>query len=107
MATVERMLSQPDCNLAPHSHRTRRRFDTNSDATTRASRQIMAQHVGTQAIHATFVRRGTHAEPVELEPPPEEWRAAFAQLAAEIGLRATTVDATYAEVAAFWKTLME
>lgn len=58
-----------------------------------------------QAIHATFARRGTHADPTGLDPPPEAWRAAFAQLAAEVGLRATTLDAAYAEVAAFWKTL--
>lgn len=59
-----------------------------------------------QAIQATFARRGTHAEPVDLAPPPEEWRAAFAKLATEIGLRATTLDAAYAEVAAFWKASM-
>lgn len=60
-----------------------------------------------QAIHATFARRGTHAEPVDVEPPPEEWRAAFAQLAAETGLRAATLDTAFAEVAAFWRTLFE
>ena len=59
-----------------------------------------------QAVHATFMRRGTHAEPVGLNPPPEAWRAAFAQLAAEVGLRATTLDAAYAEVEAFWKMLV-
>lgn len=58
-----------------------------------------------QAIHATFARRGTHAEPVDLEPPPEAWRAAFAQLAAELAAPITTLDAAYAEVAAFWRTL--
>jgi hypothetical protein len=59
-----------------------------------------------QAVHATLARRGTHAEPMDLDPPPQEWRAAFAHLTAEIGLRATTLDAAYAEVAEFWKALM-
>ena len=58
-----------------------------------------------RAIHATFARRVTHAEPADLEPPPEAWRAAFAQLAAEVALRVTTLDAAFAEVAAFWRTL--
>lgn len=58
-----------------------------------------------QAISATFARRGTHAEPVHFASPPEEWRAAFAPLAADVELRATTLDAAYTEVAAFWRTL--
>ena len=59
-----------------------------------------------QAIHATFARRGTHAEPTDLEPPPETWHAAFVQLAAEVGLHVITLDAAFADVAAYWKTLM-
>ena len=59
-----------------------------------------------QAVRATFERRATHSIPVALAPPVVEWRAAFAQLAAEVDLRAATLDAAFAEVATFWRTLV-
>jgi Nucleotidyl transferase AbiEii toxin, Type IV TA system len=59
-----------------------------------------------QALQVTFARRGTHKLPPALDAPPGEWRAAFAQLAAEIELPVTTLDAAYAEVAAYWRTLV-
>lgn len=60
-----------------------------------------------QAVRATFERRATHPIPVALAPPAVDWRAAFAQLAEEVDLRATILDVAFAEVAAFWRTLFE
>lgn len=58
-----------------------------------------------RATHATFARRGAHVKPVDLEPPPDVWRAGFAQLAAEVTAPITTLDAASAEAAAFWRVL--
>lgn len=60
-----------------------------------------------QAVRATFERRATHPIPTDLAPPAGEWRAAFAQLAAEVDLHAATLDAAFAEVTAYWRTLFE
>ena len=46
-----------------------------------------------QALHATFGRRATHSIPEALTPPPEEWSAPFARLAAECSLDLTAIEA--------------
>lgn len=46
-----------------------------------------------QALHATFGRRATHSIPEALTPPPEEWSAPFARLAAECRLDLTATEA--------------
>ena len=79
---------------------------TVADAGGRAKLSLPDTEILKQAIHATFARCQIHAEPVDIEPPPEAWRAAFAQLAAEVGLRAKTLDAAYTEVETFWKLLV-
>ena len=38
------------------------------------------------AVRATFAKRGTHAVPAELDPPPAEWGSVFDALAKECGL---------------------
>jgi hypothetical protein len=37
-------------------------------------------------IDAVFVARVTHVVPSQLRPPPDDWRAAYAALAREVGL---------------------
>ena len=46
-----------------------------------------------QALHATFDLRATHPVPKVLDPPPEEWRAPFARLAAECRLDLSASEA--------------
>ena len=46
-----------------------------------------------QALHATFGRRATHSVPATLTPPPEEWAAPFARLAAECSLKLSVSEA--------------
>ena len=46
-----------------------------------------------QALRATFGRRATHSVPVALTPPPEEWAAPFARLAAECSLELSVAEA--------------
>jgi hypothetical protein len=46
-----------------------------------------------QALHATFGRRATHSVPEALTPPPEEWSAPFARLAAECSLELSVSEA--------------
>ena len=58
-----------------------------------------------QALVATFARRQTHPLPRELPPPPEAWRTAFAALAAECGIAAATLEAAYAVLATYWRSL--
>ncbi len=58
-----------------------------------------------RALDATFARRRTHALPQTLLPPPEEWRAAYAALAAECGMLVTSLDAAYDTLCAYWQTL--
>lgn len=52
-----------------------------------------------QALHATFDLRATHPVPKALDPPPEEWSAPFARLAAEcrLGLSASEAFRILAE----------
>jgi hypothetical protein len=45
------------------------------------------------ALHATFGRRATHSVPDALAPPPEEWAAPFARLAAECSLKLSLSEA--------------
>jgi len=46
-----------------------------------------------QALHATFDLRATHPVPKALDPPPEEWSAPFARLAAECRLDPSASEA--------------
>lgn len=58
-----------------------------------------------QALVATFARRHTHPLPTALLPPPEEWRAPYAALAAECGLLLVTLDEAFTAIAAYWSSL--
>jgi hypothetical protein len=58
-----------------------------------------------RALDATFVRRHTHLLPQSLLPPPEEWHASYAALAAECGMQVASLDAAYAALSSFWQTL--
>src|SRR5580692_5491633 len=46
-----------------------------------------------QALHATFDLRATHSVPKALDPPPANWDAPFARLAAECRLELSASDA--------------
>ena len=46
-----------------------------------------------QALHATFDLRATHSVPKALDPPPADWDAPFARLAAECRLELSASDA--------------
>ena len=46
-----------------------------------------------QALQATFDFRATHSIPKALDPPPEEWGAPFARLAAECRLELSAGEA--------------
>jgi hypothetical protein len=46
-----------------------------------------------QALHATFGRRTTHSIPEALAPPPKEWAAPFARMAAECSLNLADAEA--------------
>ena len=46
-----------------------------------------------QALHATFDLRATHSVPKGLHPPPEDWSAPFARLAAECRLELSASEA--------------
>ena len=46
-----------------------------------------------QALHATFDLRATHSVPKALDPPPEEWNAPFARMAAECRLELSASEA--------------
>jgi predicted nucleotidyltransferase component of viral defense system len=56
------------------------------------------------AVRATFTKRGTHALPAELDPPPREWGPVFDALAKECGLP-MTIGEGFAIVRDFAKTL--
>jgi hypothetical protein len=56
------------------------------------SRTLESSRV-TRALHATFDARATHSVPKALDPPPEEWSAPFARLAAECLLELSAADA--------------
>ena len=57
------------------------------------------------ALRATFQRRGTHALPKKLDSPPENWRDTYATLAAEYDVNPSTIEAAYARLSDYWKTL--
>lgn len=58
-----------------------------------------------EALRATFARRQTHPLPAAWPPPPEIWREAYAALAAECGVAATTLEAATERLAAYWRSL--
>jgi len=59
-----------------------------------------------QSLSSTFLRRDTHALPLELLPPHETWRKTYAELANEIGLKsALTVDEAFERLTTFWEKL--
>lgn len=45
-----------------------------------------------EALQATFKRRATHSVPESLDPPPTDWNAPFARLAAECRLEQSAAD---------------
>ena len=57
-----------------------------------------------RALHATFGRRATHSVPEALTPPPEEWSAPFARLAAECSLELSVSEA-FGILMEFWAAL--
>jgi hypothetical protein len=56
------------------------------------------------AVRATFAKRGTHAVPSKLDPPPAEWGAVFDALAKECNL-AMNIEEGFAVVRDYAKTL--
>jgi hypothetical protein len=56
------------------------------------------------AVRATFAKRGTHAMPAELDPPPAEWEPVFDALAKECSLP-MKIGEGFAVVRDFTKTL--
>jgi Nucleotidyl transferase AbiEii toxin, Type IV TA system len=58
------------------------------------------------AVATTFARRGTHAVPTDLPPPPSAWEKPFTALAAECGT-VHTLTSAYENVAAYWRSLTE
>ena len=58
------------------------------------------------AVATTFARRGTHAVPTDLPPPPSAWERPFTALAAECGI-VHTLTSAYENVAAYWRSLTE
>jgi Nucleotidyl transferase AbiEii toxin, Type IV TA system len=58
------------------------------------------------AVATTFARRGTHAVPIDLPPPPSAWEKPFTALAAECRM-AHTLTSAYENVAAYWRSLTE
>ena len=58
------------------------------------------------AVATTFARRGTHAVPINLPPPPSAWENPFKALAAECGM-VHTLTTAYERVAAYWRALTE
>ena len=58
------------------------------------------------AVTTTFARRGTHAVPTDLPPPPSAWERPFTALAAECGI-VHTLTSAYENVVAYWRSLTE
>ena len=58
------------------------------------------------AVATTFARRGTHAVPTDLPPPPSAWERPFRALAAECGI-VHTLTSAYENVVAYWRSLPE
>jgi hypothetical protein len=57
------------------------------------------------ALHLTFAQRGTHALPVSLSAPPEDWQTSFRALAGECGIE-TDIAAGFKNVHAFLKDVL-
>jgi hypothetical protein len=58
-----------------------------------------------RAVHTTCATRQTHAPPRILPVPPASWRAPYAKLAQECGLRLLDMEAGHAFVSEYWRTL--
>lgn len=58
------------------------------------------------ALQLTFGQRSTHALPVALEPPPDNWRARFIEMAAECQM-APDMEAAFARVSRFFAALLD
>lgn len=58
-----------------------------------------------RALKNTFARRDTHPLPTKLMPPPEEWRDPYEAVADECHVDATTMEAAYGCLAAYWSQL--
>lgn len=54
-------------------------------------------------VRHVFAVRGTHAVPIDMQPPPDSWQDSFARLAAEVGLGVRTYGEAHQLVAAFWR----
>jgi hypothetical protein len=53
-------------------------------------------------VRHVFAVRATHGVPVAVPDPPAEWAVAYAALAADLELRATTIERGIEELRAFW-----
>ncbi len=58
-----------------------------------------------RALKSTFTRRDTHPLPINLAPPPEQWREPYGALASECHLHSTTLETAYACLTAYWNRL--
>jgi predicted nucleotidyltransferase component of viral defense system len=56
------------------------------------------------AVESVFAARATHAVPTQLPPPPETWRAKYAELADELALDASDLGAAHDRLQDFWAT---
>jgi len=54
------------------------------------------------AVGDVFLARGSARAPVELPDPPADWRARYAELAADLQLSAPDVGAAMSALRAFW-----
>ena len=59
-----------------------------------------------QALHATFDLRATHSVPKALDPPPADWSAPFARLAAECRLELSANEA-FRVLTEYYSALLE
>jgi hypothetical protein len=60
-----------------------------------------------EALRATFSRQATHPVPENLPPPPANWQAAFAQMAAELKLPQANLESAHLRLADFWRGLFD
>ncbi|MGI8682803.1 MAG: nucleotidyl transferase AbiEii/AbiGii toxin family protein [Mycobacteriales bacterium] len=54
------------------------------------------------AVESVFAARGTHPVPNELPDPPAAWDRRYADLAADLDIRARTIDQAMETLRAFW-----
>ncbi|MFT4975572.1 MAG: hypothetical protein ACI8S6_001459, partial [Myxococcota bacterium] len=59
------------------------------------------------AIQATFSFRGTHAEPKQLPPPPERWRAPYPKRKEADELPWPDLDALFGEASSFLNPVLQ